>query len=262
MRWLADHMGHNLDVHRNYYRLKDSTVELSKVARLLLVIDEGRANKFAKKKLSEIDVQGTFYDNIFLGDQWNTYKKNWMRNEIRWRHVLILKRLYFSIRFLCCPLSHTLMPIIKMTFGRTFCLTKDPQYKVTCSLEYCFIERMMMTKTRLTFLGTIWSSDEATSTITHLFCFFLTTITSGLLCSATFSHCILKSDKTLNHWFSNILRLMFVPFFTSVHVVLSTKNLSELNQAIRRCYRLRWFSFWISIIHSLTIWLSASAIGT
>ena len=56
MRWLADHIGHNLNVHRNYYRLKDSTVELSKVARLLLVIDEGRANKFAKKKLSEIDV--------------------------------------------------------------------------------------------------------------------------------------------------------------------------------------------------------------
>ena len=69
MRWLADHVGHNLDVHRNYYRLEDSTVELSKLARVLLVIDEGRANKFAKKKLSEIDVQGTFCDNIFLGDQ-------------------------------------------------------------------------------------------------------------------------------------------------------------------------------------------------
>ena len=23
MRWLADHMGHNLDVHRNYYRLEN-----------------------------------------------------------------------------------------------------------------------------------------------------------------------------------------------------------------------------------------------
>ena len=34
-RWLADHMGHDLDVHREYYRLRDSTIELTKVSRLL-----------------------------------------------------------------------------------------------------------------------------------------------------------------------------------------------------------------------------------
>ena len=65
LRWLADHMGRNLDVHRNYYRLKDSTAELSKVAKLLLAIDKGHANKFAWEKLSEIKLQGTFDDNIF-----------------------------------------------------------------------------------------------------------------------------------------------------------------------------------------------------
>ena len=73
-----------MDVHRNYYRLKDSTVELSKVARLFLVIDEGHANKFSGKKLSEIDVQGTFYDNIFVGDQWSTYKK---KLNVEWNQI-------------------------------------------------------------------------------------------------------------------------------------------------------------------------------
>ena len=58
---LADHMGHNLDVHRSYYHLKDSKVELSKVARLLLATNEGHANKFAGKKLSKVRFMITFF---------------------------------------------------------------------------------------------------------------------------------------------------------------------------------------------------------
>jgi len=62
LRWLADHLGHNLDVHREYYRLKDSTVELSKVSRILLAIDEGNAGNFMGKKLSEISVEGNYHN--------------------------------------------------------------------------------------------------------------------------------------------------------------------------------------------------------
>ena len=58
LRWLADHLGHDISVHREYYRLKESTVELSKVSRILLAIDEGNASKFMGKKLSEIAVEG------------------------------------------------------------------------------------------------------------------------------------------------------------------------------------------------------------
>ena len=58
MRWLADHLGHNLDVHREFYRLKESTVELSKVSRLLLAIDEGNIKNFSGKKLNEINIEG------------------------------------------------------------------------------------------------------------------------------------------------------------------------------------------------------------
>eukprot|EP00794_Sanderia_malayensis_P021033 gene21033-23086_t len=41
LEWLANHMGHDISVHREYYRLHDSTLELSKVSRLLLAVDEG-----------------------------------------------------------------------------------------------------------------------------------------------------------------------------------------------------------------------------
>ena len=58
LRWLADHMGHNIDVHREYYRLRESTVEVTKVARLLCAIDEGNTESIQGKKLSEINIEG------------------------------------------------------------------------------------------------------------------------------------------------------------------------------------------------------------
>ena len=58
LEWLASHMGHDISVHREYYRLHDSTLELSKVSRLLLAIDEGSASKWKGKKLSEIQLDG------------------------------------------------------------------------------------------------------------------------------------------------------------------------------------------------------------
>ena len=73
LRWLADHLGHNMDVHREYYRLRESTVELSKVSRLLLAMDEGKSQNFAGKKLSKIKLEGIileFLVSYFL--YWNS----------------------------------------------------------------------------------------------------------------------------------------------------------------------------------------------
>eukprot|EP00794_Sanderia_malayensis_P021147 gene21147-23224_t len=56
LEWLANHMGHDISVHREYYRLHDSTLELSKVSRLLLAVDEGSAAKWQGKRLSDIDL--------------------------------------------------------------------------------------------------------------------------------------------------------------------------------------------------------------
>ena len=36
MDQVASHLGHDLAIHRKYYRLPDSTVELSKIAKLLM----------------------------------------------------------------------------------------------------------------------------------------------------------------------------------------------------------------------------------
>nr|CAI5839771.1 unnamed protein product [Callosobruchus analis] len=56
--WPARHLGHDIRVHREFYRLHESTVELTKVSRLLLAVDQGKAHTFAGKSLEDIEVKG------------------------------------------------------------------------------------------------------------------------------------------------------------------------------------------------------------
>ncbi|XP_071837284.1 uncharacterized protein [Apostichopus japonicus] len=53
---LANFLGHDIRVHREYYRLPDDTLQMTKVARLLLAMEKGNSNNFRDKKLSEIEV--------------------------------------------------------------------------------------------------------------------------------------------------------------------------------------------------------------
>jgi hypothetical protein len=51
-------MGHELSVHRQYYRLQDDVIELAKVSRLLIAIEEGKAANFAGRSLDDITLEG------------------------------------------------------------------------------------------------------------------------------------------------------------------------------------------------------------
>ena len=78
--WLARHLGHDIQVHREYYRLHESTIELAKVGKILEAVDEGKTSKWAGKSLDEIDlnrdispVAGTFKMIVItLGNRKNT----------------------------------------------------------------------------------------------------------------------------------------------------------------------------------------------
>ena len=50
------HLGHDIRVHREYYRLQESTLELAKVSRLLLAVNQG--NVRLGTRLADIDVTG------------------------------------------------------------------------------------------------------------------------------------------------------------------------------------------------------------
>ncbi|XP_053392380.1 uncharacterized protein LOC128555047 [Mercenaria mercenaria] len=53
---LARHMGHELSVHKIFYRLQDDVIELAKISRLLIAVEEGKAASFAGCTLDDINI--------------------------------------------------------------------------------------------------------------------------------------------------------------------------------------------------------------
>ena len=60
---VCGYMGHNIAVHREFYRLPQDTYQLVKVSRLLLSMEEGSVSKYAGKTLEEIEVSNDFSDS-------------------------------------------------------------------------------------------------------------------------------------------------------------------------------------------------------
>ena len=58
LEWLARHMGHNVRIHKQYYRLQDHILELAKVIKLLLAMENGKAANFMRKKLDDVVLEG------------------------------------------------------------------------------------------------------------------------------------------------------------------------------------------------------------
>ena len=49
IEWLANHLGHTVDIHQEYYRLHENATELSKVSCLSLATDSGKGEAFKGK---------------------------------------------------------------------------------------------------------------------------------------------------------------------------------------------------------------------
>ena len=56
--WLAEHMGHELSMHKSHYVLQEPVIEMAKISRLLIAIEAGDATKFVGKALSDIQPEG------------------------------------------------------------------------------------------------------------------------------------------------------------------------------------------------------------
>ncbi len=55
---LANFLGHDIRVHRDYYRLPDATIEIAKISKLLLAMEKGNLARFQGKPLNEIEIEG------------------------------------------------------------------------------------------------------------------------------------------------------------------------------------------------------------
>ena len=49
IEWLANYLGHTVDIHQEYYTLHENATELSKVSCLLLATDSGKGEAFKGK---------------------------------------------------------------------------------------------------------------------------------------------------------------------------------------------------------------------
>ena len=56
LEWLTGHLGHSTDVHKLFYRMHISTIELAKITKLLIAVDQGKAHEYAGKCMEDIDL--------------------------------------------------------------------------------------------------------------------------------------------------------------------------------------------------------------
>ena len=59
---LAGFLGHDIRIHREFYRLPESTLELAKVSKILIAMEKGRLPELQGKGLDDIIInpQGNF----------------------------------------------------------------------------------------------------------------------------------------------------------------------------------------------------------
>ena len=55
---LSNHLAHDLQTHKNFYKIQEASLSLAKVSRLLVAVEEGHVAKYIGKTLDEINVSG------------------------------------------------------------------------------------------------------------------------------------------------------------------------------------------------------------
>ena len=56
---LADFLGHDIRVHRKFYRLPEGTLQLAKISKVLMACKQGRLSEFKGKSLDQISISPT-----------------------------------------------------------------------------------------------------------------------------------------------------------------------------------------------------------
>nr|XP_046253175.1 uncharacterized protein LOC124063495 isoform X2 [Scatophagus argus] len=61
---LADFLGHDIRVHRQFYRLPEGTLQLAKISKILMALEQGRLSEFKGKSLDDISIDP--HENVYL----------------------------------------------------------------------------------------------------------------------------------------------------------------------------------------------------
>lgn len=58
---VADFLGHDIRIHREYYRLPEATTQLAKISKLLIAMEKGSVKNLQGKTLEDIEIEGKEY---------------------------------------------------------------------------------------------------------------------------------------------------------------------------------------------------------
>lgn len=61
---MSNHLGHEVNIDKDFYRTNDAVLEISKISRLLMVAHSGHMSKYAGKSLSDIGIEGNYCFNF------------------------------------------------------------------------------------------------------------------------------------------------------------------------------------------------------
>ncbi|XP_054865957.1 uncharacterized protein LOC118470098 isoform X2 [Amphiprion ocellaris] len=66
---LANFLGHDIRVHRDFYRLPEATIEMARISKLLLAMEKGSLAEFQGKSLHEIEIEAELDPELDEGEQ-------------------------------------------------------------------------------------------------------------------------------------------------------------------------------------------------
>ncbi|XP_042631736.1 extracellular calcium-sensing receptor-like [Cyprinus carpio] len=79
---VAGFLGHDICVHREYYRLPEATTQLAKISKLLLAMEKGSLRSLQGKSLEEIDIEVVSENPAEKKDARRKQKQQWPPTEI------------------------------------------------------------------------------------------------------------------------------------------------------------------------------------
>lgn len=83
LKFVADHMGHDLNIHSNIYALQTSLVERAKVAKILVAAENGHLHKLKESRhvdqvnIDDLNVAGKFIVLAYLTAEALSNIRNW-----------------------------------------------------------------------------------------------------------------------------------------------------------------------------------------
>ncbi len=66
--WLARHLGHDLQVHKDFFRLPSNVIELSKISKLLIASEKGQLHQYQGKSIAEMSLEVPLEEDVPEGE--------------------------------------------------------------------------------------------------------------------------------------------------------------------------------------------------